>query len=98
VAPTKAHAPLTYEFPPELLARFDEIITFNPLSRELAKQILHKSILTLGQSKFGNRREPHLTQEEEDAILDMGFSESSGVRHLIRAFERIILLPLALAD
>ncbi|CAA6692354.1 MULTISPECIES: AAA family ATPase [unclassified Lentimonas] len=98
VAPTKQHGSLHHDFPPELLARFDEIITFNPLTRELAKQILNKSILTLGQSKFGNRREAHLTQEEEDAILDMGFSETSGVRHLIRAFERIILLPLALAD
>ena len=98
VTPTKQHAPLHHDFPPELLARFDEIITFNPLTRELAKQILNKSILTLGQSKFGNRREPHLTPAEEDAILDMGFSEATGVRHLIRAFERIILLPLALAD
>jgi ATP-dependent Clp protease ATP-binding subunit ClpC len=86
---------LQEHFSRELLGRFDEIIFFRPMERETARRILRECIVPAAATRWGKLREAGLTRDEEEAVLDAGFSDQFGVRHLEKAFERLILAPLA---
>jgi ATP-dependent Clp protease ATP-binding subunit ClpC len=86
---------LQEHFSRELLGRFDEMIFFRPMERETARRILRECIVPAAATRWGKLREAGLTRDEEEAVLDAGFSDQFGVRHLEKAFERLILAPLA---
>lgn len=86
---------LRAHFSAELLGRFDEIVVFNPLNREMAARVLRECIVPRARKQMERLRPAALTREEEEAVLDAGYSAVLGVRHLERAFERLVLAPLA---
>jgi ATP-dependent Clp protease ATP-binding subunit ClpA len=87
-------------FTTEFLNRFDEIVLFQPLAKDAAREILRTVVL----ARANRRLEAHgvtleLTPAAEDAVLQAGYSEEFGVRHLHRAFEdRIMSAVLARLD
>ncbi|MEK6672088.1 MAG: ATP-dependent chaperone ClpB [Nitrospirota bacterium] len=83
-------------FKPEFLNRIDEIIIFNPLSKELLKKIVSIQL---------NRMKKHIREKGIDIVLtdaakemfaETGYDPVYGARPLKRALQREILNPLAI--
>ncbi|HJQ56762.1 MAG TPA: AAA family ATPase [Vineibacter sp.] len=84
-------------FRPEFVNRLDRIIVFQPLSRELMRDILHKELAGV-QERRGLRDRAWAVEWEASAIeflLDRGFSPEMGARPLKRAIDQLLLAPLA---
>jgi ATP-dependent Clp protease ATP-binding subunit ClpC len=84
-------------FRPEFINRLDKIIVFQPLSRELMRDILKLELKRL-QERRGLRNRDWAVEWESSAIeflLDKGFSPEMGARPLRRAIDQYVLAPLA---
>jgi ATP-dependent Clp protease ATP-binding subunit ClpC len=82
-------------FRPEFLNRVDELVIFNPLTREDLQRILK---LQLDDVLFRLRERGvaiELDQKAADFLISQGFSEDYGARPLRRAIERHVEDPLA---
>ncbi len=84
-------------FRPELLNRLDRIVVFQPLSREVMRDILRKQIAEAFERRGLRRREWALEIEESAYafLLERGFTPDLGARPLQRALEQYLLAPLA---
>ncbi|MGH9749904.1 MAG: AAA family ATPase, partial [Candidatus Polarisedimenticolia bacterium] len=81
----------------EFLNRIDRVVVFQPLSREVMRQILHRE-LSAALQRRGLRSRAWAVEWDESAIeflLGKGFTEDLGARPLKRAIERYLLAPLA---
>lgn len=84
-------------FRPEFVNRLDKVIVFQPLSRDLMRDILHKELARLLERR-GLRERAWAVEWESSAIeflLDKGFSSEMGARPLKRAIDQLLLAPLA---
>ncbi len=86
---------LRSHFRPELLNRIDEILIFEPLSREALRQIVKLEL-----EKVERRlREKEISLQADDPVLDLlareGYDPVFGARPLRRLIERRIQNPLA---
>lgn len=88
---------LRNHLPAELISRLDAVVSFRPVGRELAEEILTKRLLTRANRTLRERWhvELELTAAAAEAVLDAGYSAELGVRDLQRRFEELVLLPLA---
>ena len=88
-------AALRGHFRPELLNRIDEVLIFEPLSRESLRQIVKLEV-----AKVERRlKEKEIALESDDEVLDLlareGYDPVFGARPLRRLIERRIQNPLA---
>jgi ATP-dependent Clp protease ATP-binding subunit ClpC len=84
-------------FRPELVNRFDRIVTFRPLTRAVMRELL-LSELDAVLKRRGLRNRDWAVEWDESAIeflLDEGFAPELGARPLRRAVERHFLASLA---
>ncbi len=82
-------------FRPEFLNRLDEVITFNPLTREDIERIVHLQ-LTEVQKRIAEAGLELVVEPSAMAFLiAKGFHEDYGARPMRRALERFIEDPLA---
>ncbi len=87
---------LKMHFKPEFLNRVDEIIIFNPLSKENIKDIV-KLQLNLTAKRLRERGITlELTKKAFDFLVDAGYDPAFGARPLKRAIQKHILNPLAM--
>ncbi len=82
-------------FRPEFLNRIDEVIIFEPLTREHVKQIVD-----LQMKDIANRLEEQelyvaLTDDARTKLADIGFDPEFGARPLRRALQRLVESPLS---
>jgi ATP-dependent Clp protease ATP-binding subunit ClpC len=86
-------------FRPEFLNRLDRIITFRPLSLQVAERIARREIDLVLQRSGIKRRQ--LVVDLDPAVVSLlvreGYSAHFGARPLKRTVERMLLLPLARA-
>lgn len=85
-------------FRKEFINRLDRIVVFQPLSRSVMKDLLHKELRGVLQRR-GLRNRAWVIEWEDSAIeflLAKGFTPDLGARPLKRAIERYVLSPLAL--
>lgn len=84
-------------FRPEFVNRLDKVIVFQPLKRELMKEILHKELKLVLERRGLRSREWAVEWESSalDFLLDRGFSPELGARPLKRAIDQYLLAPLA---
>lgn len=85
-------------FRKEFINRFDRVVVFQPLSRELMRSILEMELRRV-QTRRGFRSRLWALEWDEPAIdflLDKGFTPDMGARPLKRAVERYLLSPLAM--
>jgi ATP-dependent Clp protease ATP-binding subunit ClpB len=88
-------AKLRSMFKPEFLNRVDEIITFNPLTREQIGAILNIQIKRL-QARLSERKVSiELSERAFDALAESGCDIAYGARPLKRALQRQLENPLA---
>ncbi|MEN3041075.1 MAG: ATP-dependent Clp protease ATP-binding subunit [Bacteroidia bacterium] len=82
-------------FRPEFLNRIDDIIIFNPLTKDDARQILEIQLRELAKQIQENQWELHVTEAAKDFLLERGFDEQFGARPLQRAIQRFLADKLA---
>jgi ATP-dependent Clp protease ATP-binding subunit ClpB len=83
-------------FRPEFLNRIDEIVVFEPLTREQIGEIVEMQ-LELVRGRLSERGITlDLTDAAKDAIADAGWDPAYGARPLKRAIQRLVENPLAL--
>ncbi len=83
-------------FRPEFLNRVDEIIIFNPLTRELLKQIVEIQVNRMKRFIKEKNVYIRLTDSAKEYFTEIGFDPVYGARPLKRTLQREILNPLAL--
>ncbi len=83
-------------FRPEFLNRVDEIIIFNPLTKELLIQIVEIQVNRMKKYIKEKKVDIKLTESAKEYFAEVGFDPVYGARPLKRALQREILNPLAL--
>ena len=83
-------------FRPEFLNRVDEIVIFNPLSKELLKKIVGIQVNRMKRYIAEKNVDIRLTEKAKEYFADIGFDPVYGARPLKRALQREILNPLAM--
>jgi ATP-dependent Clp protease ATP-binding subunit ClpB len=87
---------LTEHFRPEFLNRIDEIVVFEPLSREQLGEIVELQLTRLRERLAERGLGLELTDETKELVAEAGWDPSYGARPLKRALQRLIENPLAL--
>jgi len=83
-------------FRPEFLNRIDEVIEFEPLSKEQIGDIVELQLARLRDRLAERRIELELTDTAKEALADAGWDPAFGARPLKRAIQRLVENPLAL--
>ncbi len=83
-------------FRPEFLNRIDEIIVFNPLSKELLKKIVGIQLDRMKKYIREKGIDIVLTDAAKEMFAETGYDPVYGARPLKRALQREILNPLAI--
>jgi ATP-dependent Clp protease ATP-binding subunit ClpB len=86
---------LKASFKPEFLNRVDEIIIFNPLTRELLKQIVDIQLERMKTYIKGKNIDVRLTDKAKEHFADIGFDPIYGARPLKRVLQKLVLNELA---
>jgi ATP-dependent Clp protease ATP-binding subunit ClpB len=83
-------------FRPEFLNRVDDIVVFNPLSREDLKRIIELQLGNLRRLLAEQKLELELTEAARDLVAEEGYDPAYGARPLKRAIQRLVQNPLAI--
>ena len=86
---------LKQHFKPEFLNRVDDIIIFNPLTREHINKIIMIQLNEVGKRLKERGIHLELTPKALDYLVEVGFDPQFGARPLKRALQRHILNPLS---
>src|SRR5437588_963222 len=80
----------------EFLNRIDEIVEFEPLTREQLAEIVELQLERLSQRLADRGIELELTDAAKEALAEAGWDPTYGARPLKRAIQRLVENPLAL--
>jgi ATP-dependent Clp protease ATP-binding subunit ClpB len=92
----RSTAALRDVFRPEFLNRIDEVIEFQPLSKEQIAEIVELQLVRLRERLAERRIELELSDAAKETIADAGWDPAYGARPLKRAIQRLVENPLAL--
>ena len=81
---------LAHTFRPEFINRIDEVIIFNPLSKETIYEILDKIIREIEERLKDKNLKIKLTGPAKDYLVDIGYDVNYGGRPLKRVVSRTI--------
>ncbi|MDD3999582.1 MAG: AAA family ATPase [Bacilli bacterium] len=84
-------------FKPEFINRIDEIVTFNPLSKEVQLQVVEKLLNLLVQRLYEEHYLISFTEESKKQILAASYSHEYGARSLKRYIQKEIETMIAKA-
>ncbi|HEX6491199.1 MAG TPA: ATP-dependent chaperone ClpB [Gaiellaceae bacterium] len=82
-------------FRPEFLNRIDEIVEFEPLSREQLGEIVELQLRRLRRRLAERELSLEVTEEAKELIAEAGWDPTYGARPLKRALQRLVENPLA---
>lgn len=82
-------------FKPEFLNRLDDIISFDPLTKDDLRQIINIELADVTQRLENLELEFELSDEAKEFLITEGWSEVYGARPLKRAIERHLENPLS---
>ena len=83
-------------FRPEFLNRIDEIVVFQPLTREQLAEIVELQLRRLEQRLAERGIRIELTDAAKEHLADAGWDPTYGARPLKRALQRLVENPLAM--
>lgn len=83
-------------FRPELLNRIDEMIQFNPLSKEDVMNIFDIHSKAIEQKLALKGITITMNKQAKEYIVEQGYDENFGARPLARAIQNLLLDPLAM--
>ncbi len=82
-------------FRPEFLNRVDEVVTFEPLTREQLADIVELQLARLRERLAERKIELELTDAAKELLAEEGWDPAYGARPLKRAIQRLLENPLA---
>jgi len=82
-------------FRPEFLNRIDEVVTFEPLTREQLAEIVELQLARLRERLAERKIELELTDAAKELLAEEGWDPAYGARPLKRAIQRLLENPLA---
>jgi len=82
-------------FKPEFLNRLDDIIVFQPLSKENIKSILEIELEKLSSRLLSKGYTWTIEEAVKNLIIDQGFNPELGARPLRRSIEQLLEVPLS---
>jgi ATP-dependent Clp protease ATP-binding subunit ClpC len=82
-------------FRPELLNRIDEVVVFQPLSRDQVRAIVGLMIGRVNRELSERGIAIEMTDAAREILVEKGFDEVFGARHLRRAIQRLVENPIA---
>jgi ATP-dependent Clp protease ATP-binding subunit ClpC len=82
-------------FRPEFLNRIDELIVFQPLSREQIFEIVDQQLARVNKQIKTQDLTLEITLDVKEKLADEGFDPTMGARPLRRAVQRLVEDPLA---
>jgi ATP-dependent Clp protease ATP-binding subunit ClpB len=91
----KVMGALKDHFRPEFLNRLDDIIIFEPLSKEALADIVENQVREVIERLGGKRITLNITPEARTWLADKGYSPQYGARPLKRAIQDKVLTPIA---
>jgi ATP-dependent Clp protease ATP-binding subunit ClpB len=83
-------------FRPEFLNRIDEIVEFQPLTKDQLAEIVELQLERLRTRLAGRGIELELTDDAKQVLAEAGWDPTYGARPLKRAIQRMVENPLAL--
>lgn len=86
---------LKEHFRPEFLNRLDDIIIFEPLSKEALSEIVENQVREVVERLGGKRISLAITPEARAWLAEKGYNPQYGARPLKRAIQDKILTPIA---
>ena len=92
----RSQAQLLEHFRPEFVNRIDEIVVFEPLTREQIASIVELQLQRLRGRLAERKIELELSDEAVELIAEAGWDPTFGARPLKRAIQRFVENPLAL--
>jgi ATP-dependent Clp protease ATP-binding subunit ClpB len=92
----RSAAALSEHFRPEFLNRIDEIVEFEPLTREQLGEIVELQLARLRQRLAERGLGLELTDAAKEVVAEAGWDPTYGARPLKRALQRLVENPLAL--
>jgi len=92
----KVMAELRRSFRPEFLNRIDEIVEFQPLTRDQLGDIVELQLARLRERLAERRLALEVTDAAKELIAEEGWDPAYGARPLKRAIQRLVENPLAL--
>ena len=78
------------EFRPEFLNRFDEIVVFEPLTKENLLQIIDLMIAGVNKTLAGQKISVSVTPEARLMLEEMGYDPKLGARPMRRVIQRVV--------
>src|SRR4051795_6007648 len=84
-------------FKPEFINRLDDIVEFDPLSREQLREIVDLQVARLIVRVAERGVDVHLTDAARDLLGELGYDPTYGARPLKRVISKNLIDPLALA-
>jgi ATP-dependent Clp protease ATP-binding subunit ClpB len=82
-------------FRPEFLNRIDEVVVFQPLSREQLSEIVELQLDRLRERLAERRLELEVTDAAKELLAEEGWDPAYGARPLKRSIQRLLENPLA---
>ena len=92
--PAKYQRAMSDAFAPEFINRIDDVVVFDPLSREQVCQILDKMITELQAQLEEHQIELVLAPAASEWLVERGFDAKMGARPMQRAVTRYVASPL----
>jgi ATP-dependent Clp protease ATP-binding subunit ClpB len=93
----RSEAALRDVFRPEFLNRLDEVVEFQPLSREQLADIVELQLARLRERLAERGLSLELSDAAKEVVLEAGWDPTYGARPLKRALQRLVENPLAKA-
>ncbi len=87
---------LLEHFRPEFVNRIDEIVTFEPLTKDQIGEIVELQLRRLRERLAERGIELELTDNAKELLVEEGWDPAFGARPLKRAIQRLLENPLAL--
>ncbi len=81
---------LKQTFRPEFLNRVDDVITFDPLTREQIRQIVDLMLVDIYKAAKDQSMTVEVSEEVKDYLAEHGYDEQYGARPLRRLIQRLI--------
>ena len=78
------------EFRPEFLNRFDEIVVFEPLTKENLMQIIDLMIVGVNKTLAGQKITVSVTPEAKILLTNLGYDPKLGARPMRRVIQRVV--------
>lgn len=83
------------DFKPEVIGRLDSVLTYNPLKKDVMKDLVLKQIRLL-QARLKNQKYSiNFSNEVVSHLANLGYDERYGARPLASIFSKLIIRPLS---